>query len=340
MTTSEQAIDTILAAFKDLGDLDKLAVLSPRGFVKVRFGFVVSLFFLDGNTPEKRLAFTEVVRHYYGLFGQAVTHYQKILAGRLTPIEDASFLDHYEQNATRPVLDETEDPDINFFGPHLYGYPGGEEKDEPSLYYCGGSCRPLNDWFPAGSVSFLDAYIPASWVAQQGYPALIDTVRHWCGLLQPMHGTAGLGTLFNQGDDRHISGLVAFPLIKRFPGLDYSDSRVWCIVSKADNRALRTTNWLTILDAGFVRQLGGRDALEQRLGPACPIHDYDGGVIVQAGPQPELGDVNHGRVPEHYRTVARTLAPLRFESFRHPWLEVPDPLDGLAETLVWVRRLD
>lgn len=84
--TPEPSIDAVLAAFKDLGDLDKLAVASQRGFVTVRFGFVVSLFFLYGSTTEKRLAFTDVVRHYYGLFGHAVTHYQKILAARLTPI--------------------------------------------------------------------------------------------------------------------------------------------------------------------------------------------------------------------------------------------------------------
>lgn len=334
-------IDDILADFKSLGDLDKLAVVSDRGFTKVRIGFVVTLFFTEGNTPEKRLAFTEILRHYYATFGDAVTHYQKINAGRLSRIKDASFLDHYEQNATRSTVDDSEDPGANSFTPHLYGYPNGEEKDEPSLYYCGGTSRPISEWFPPGSISYLNAHIPASWVAQNGYPALVELVRRWCGILKPIHGTAGLGTLFDQGSSRQNSGLIAFPLVKRFVGLDYNDSGRWTVESdESSARVIRTTNWLTVLDDDFVVQLGGLNKLTDALGPDCPVHPYEGGVIVQAGPQAELGDFNRRLIPEHYRTVARALKPLRFEDYRRGLLKVPDALDAAEETKAWIARFD
>lgn len=335
-------IDNGLGDFKSLGDLDKVAVVSKRGFVKVRIGFVVTLFFNAGNTSEKRLAFTEVLRHFYETFSPYVTNYQRIGAGRLSRIRDMSFLDHYEQNATRAPADDSEDPDANVFAPHLYGYPDGEDLHEPPLYYCGGSCLPINQWFSSGWASHLDAHIPASWVERNGYSTLVDLLQHWCNILKPMHGTAGLGTLFDQGSSRQNSGPVAFPLIKRFSGLDYNDSRVWCVEThKTDGRTIRTTNWLNVLDNDFVAQLGGIDELKDALGSKCLLHAYEGGVIVQAGPQAELGDVNRGIIPEHYRTVAKVLRPLRFENYTTPGLiEVPYPMDPVEETKLWIARFD
>lgn len=129
--------------------------------------------------------------------------------------------------------------------------------------------------------------------------------------------------------------------VKRFPGLDYNDSSLWRTrTRKTDGRAIRTTNWLTVLDEGFVAQLDGLKKLTETLGPACPVYTYDGGVVVQAGPHAELGDLNRRNIPEHYRTVARVLKPLRFEAYRMGMLKVPDPLDAREETLAWIARFD
>jgi hypothetical protein len=337
MTTD---IDTILVEFKTLSDLDKLALTDPRGNVWARLGFVVTLFFVDGNTPEKRLAFTELLRNYYATFGKAVTHYVKHNDGRLARIEDTSFLERYGEVAKRPPVDDSKNPDINDFEPIILGVVSDGRATEPPLYYCGGPCLPISDWFPPGSVSYLDAHIPASWVDRHGYPALAKLVQHWCAVLKPMHGTAGLGTLFDQSSRRTTSGLIAFPLIKRFPGLDYNDSSNWRARSKKGGHVIRTTNWLNVLDDGFVAKLGGFDALAQALGPDCPVNPYDGGVIIQAGPHAELGDLNRRIIPEHYRTVARVLKPLRFEDYRMGLLKVPDPLSALEETKAWIARFD
>ncbi|HEY4251248.1 MAG TPA: type VI immunity family protein [Roseomonas sp.] len=338
-----QAIEEFLAQFRALSDLDKLTVLSPNGAVDVRFGIVISLFFLDGETEAKRLAFVEVLRHYHTVFGAALTHYQKLRSSRLTRIAGTSFLDHYEESARQSLQSTEEDIEANSFTPHLYGFPDGEDRTEPTHYYIGGSCNPIDPGL--SPVSYLDAYIPASWAERVGWPALVELMSHWCGLLGPLHGTAGLGTLFDQGSSRTGSGLTAFPLIRRFVGLDYNDDIRWLSASgirgPADHRIIRTTNWLNVLDDGFVARLGGPERLAEVLGADCPSRRWSGGVLIQAGPRPELGDLNRGLVPEHYRSVARVLRTLRFENYgKRGYLQVPFPLDARDETLAWLRRFD
>ncbi len=82
--------------------------------------------------------------------------------------------------------------------------------------------------------------------------------------------------------------------------------------------------------------------ITEALGEHCPIHVYDGGIIIQAGPRPEIGDLNRGLIPAHYKTVAKVLKPLRREEFlpKLPYLPAPQPLDSLEETLKWIRRFD
>jgi len=99
---------------------------------------------------------------------------------------------------------------------------------------------------------------------------------------------------------------------------------------------------LTALDDGFVKELGGLDKIKVELGPACPIHFYEGGIVIQAGPRPQLGDSNRGIVLEEYRRVARLVKPLRFEAInpKFPLLSVNSPLDAQEESVKWLRRFD
>ncbi|HEY4251250.1 MAG TPA: type VI immunity family protein [Roseomonas sp.] len=338
-----QEIEEFLARFRSLSDLDKLTVLSPNGAVHVRFGIVVSLFFLDGQTEAKRLAFIEILRHYHAVFGSTLTHYQPLHRSRLVRIRDASFLDHYAEGARAPLRSTNEDVEANDFTPRIYGFSDRRDRTEPTHYYVGGSSMPVDPGLPP--ISYIDAYIPISWAEQGGWSALVELVTHWCGLLRPMHGTAGLGTLFDQGSSRANSGLTAFPFVRRFVGLDYNDSVTWAnacdLEGPADHRVIRTTNWLTVLDDGFVDRLGSADRLGEVLGMDCPVRPWSGGVTIQAGLKPELGDLNRSLIPEHYRSVARVLRQLRFEDYSDlGYLQVPFPLDARDETLSWLRRFD
>jgi Protein of unknown function (DUF3396) len=76
------------------------------------------------------------------------------------------------------------------------------------------------------------------------------------------------------------------------------------------------------------------------LGSNCPVHTYNGGVVLQAGPEPEIGDVNRGVALADYRAVARAVKPIRFEQYSLGLLYPPEPMDRIEETLKWIRRFD
>lgn len=48
-------------------------------------------------------------------------------------------------------------------------------------------------------------------------------------------------------------------------------------------------SWLTVLGDEIVAELGGADPMRTVLEPTCKIHEYPGGVVIQAGENPQLG---------------------------------------------------
>jgi len=113
-------------------------------------------------------------------------------------------------------------------------------------------------------------------------------------------------------------------LLLRYPGLDYhslggvSNHMFRYDADKADFVPLiKRVSWLNLVSDGTIEHLGGHDALVQGLGTDLPIsvHELQYGLAIQAGVEPQLGDVA-GRdfIPE-YRRVAKTLRPVRLEAF-------------------------
>ena len=99
--------------------------------------------------------------------------------------------------------------------------------------------------------------------------------------------------------------------------------------------------WLTAISEAMLNRLGGAAIAAGALGPEVACHLFHGGIVFQAGPQPRLGDVNTGDVPDTYRRVARFLKPLRIVNWGRPYLlQVPDDVDGQEATRAWLGRLD
>ena len=111
-------------------------------------------------------------------------------------------------------------------------------------------------------------------------------------------------------------------------------------MNRLRKRAIRTVNWLTFINDSLVIELGGRDRLAAQLHDMCPVYPYHGGLLIQAGARPELGDLNRGLVPDAYKIVARALKPVRFDEHQRPLIDAPQPLDSLEETMKWIRRFD
>ncbi|OLP45411.1 hypothetical protein BJF95_16900 [Rhizobium oryziradicis] len=131
------------------------------------------------------------------------------------------------------------------------------------------------------------------------------------------------------------------PALKRFPGLDFSDPGSFQVVSEeSDGLSFKSLNWLTVLGDQVANHLGDKTALREKLGSSCPVHAFDGGIVVQAGDEPQLGDNNRGIVLDDYRRVAKALKPVRFEDYKLGMIALPEPYDSVEETLNWIRRFD
>ncbi|MEP7453997.1 type VI immunity family protein [Phyllobacterium sp. SB3] len=316
----------------DWSFLDKIGVASARGTPMLRFGHYIDFIVQDATSVEKRHRMAEVLFEYKKVFAEKVTHYIPHDARRLRSLKKIDY-DNY-------VLERVRTPDNlkkdEGFEASLFGYPDGGDVDDPTLYYAEAIGHTENRKF-----SSIGIYLPASWPEQVGYDQYSFLIRSWCEKLKPAYGTAGLSILFNEGRQGLDDRLLAFPFAKRFPGLDIPEHSRWSVrMNRLRKRAIRTVNWLTFIDDGFVDELGGGFKLAEELGDLCPIYPYDGGIVIQAGDRPELGDVNLGQVPATYRTVARSLKPIRFDEHQHPLIDAPKPLDALEETLKWVSRFD
>jgi Protein of unknown function (DUF3396) len=101
---------------------------------------------------------------------------------------------------------------------------------------------------------------------------------------------------------------------------------------------IKCINWLTFLNAVHVERLGGVERLKRDLGADVPVRSLEGGVMVQAGPQPQIGDVNRQQDLPLYRRVGRVLAPVR--SREHPAFLRREGVPSREATQKWLSRFD
>ncbi len=88
--------------------------------------------------------------------------------------------------------------------------------------------------------------------------------------------------------------------------------------------------------------LGGLDYLRIRLGEDFKLTPYEGGVMIQAGPRPQIGDADANRWPQHYITLAKVLKPIQIKDhypFHFGDSRGPARMDHAA-SLAWLFRFD
>ena len=137
----------------------------------------------------------------------------------------------------------------------------------------------------------------------------------------------------NTSADKKVSAWVA-PLLRRHPGLGNGNPvKLW----NAADQGVAAVSWLTFLGPRLTADLGGREVLEQKCPPDVSVLPLgSGGTLLQAGPAPELGDVNRQDLLPAYRAVGQLVAPRRtpdevFENLRIPVMSKEDAND-------WLRR--
>ena len=170
---------------------------------------------------------------------------------------------------------------------------------------------------------------------------LFEFIQRAADSLGALHGTCGLAALSTPGTDISTDAYW-LPWLLSYPALDYDDMGGFRV--EADNAASlspRTTNWLTILGTCHAEAIDtGRFAAD-----GVETAEYSDGRIFRASQGPVLGNAATGGIPEGYRTVAREVAPIRFEGYRFGIIKAPKSMDLSQDerrklTLDWLRRFD
>lgn len=161
--------------------------------------------------------------------------------------------------------------------------------------------------------------------------AFLELVTKVAETLPFRSGHAGLGMLYVDGYSLPNRNQTMYAWSRRYRGLDY---RSLVTTSIEMGEKVKSANWLTMLDTDFIDQLGGQAALRAALGSEVGVRDVGHGVIIQAGPQPLLGDVNRLEPMTAYERVNDAIKPIRVP------LILPFPGYDKTNIVEWLTRFD
>jgi hypothetical protein len=137
-------------------------------------------------------------------------------------------------------------------------------------------------------------------------------------------------------------------LSRRYIALDVGDPLMSALHVRSK---LKTVSWLTFINGDLLAKVGGVAALRNELPPDWfALYDVNGGVAIQAGPEPESGastdEAGKGAPvpPANYVVLNRALKPVRAETvwqLQTGLMGSAAPYyESTAESDAWLRRFD
>lgn len=316
---------------ESLSELDEFTLRASTGRIGVRTGYATVFFFENGSEPSVRRRSLRMLDAHRAASEGRINHVQPPGAKTMRPLgpeETASAL--FTQHA------DTLSPD-DMGGANLAGYASARDSGNATQHLA----RTLwkDSWSRWSAVTLTGPIVPALADPGETVARCIKTAE-W---LKPGHGTAGHALIPDFGFGTAGHGALAWPTLARYPGFDWPDAGIWSVRVRADEaRSIRTIGWLTVLDDEFVERLGGPRTLEANLDPEVAVHRYPGGVVLQAGPVPQIGDRKRGEIPVAYQKVWQATETLHFTAFKpnRGLFGVPSPLSPGDASRDWVRRFD
>jgi len=312
---------------------DHLAVKDGRGVVVLQVAIIATVYFEDAYRREAREAILSCCDDYFQRYGTR-------LRWALNP--DTKYPEPFgkgkgsDPHAWLLALEEGEEFSLI--------YHGGEHADSASSF----SLDALGDERrPFVELGYFKVSFPLLSLVED--PGMVpDALLEICRKIKPVSGYGGIGIIEskNGGIESEYSPVV-YSWAQRLPGLeaDYPTSHsIWLTKGREDGRGgIKGVNWLTVISDRWLAELGGADVVAARvtaLDPRFIIHRFDGGVMIQAGPRPDLGDAEQGLWPELYVKLAKYLKPIRITMTGSFGYGGPGVRFDREHAQAWLRRFD
>ncbi len=165
----------------------------------------------------------------------------------------------------------------------------------------------------------------------------------FCRLLKVEHGHGGFALNLSLVRKEPNQPTEAF-MVSKMAGLDAgSGHTIGGLPDRDVEHHLVTVGWLTAINKNMVEKVGGLAALRSEL-PAnwFAKYDYGNGVVIQAGPEPEIAPVEIDPKPAIYVLPAMALKDVRLMadlSLHYGSKDGEPRLTGLAAK-EWLTRFD
>ncbi|HXK39450.1 MAG TPA: type VI immunity family protein [Candidatus Paceibacterota bacterium] len=183
----------------------------------------------------------------------------------------------------------------------------------------------------AGAVRLV---LPASSV-EKSATSLADLARNLPRKLKFSSGLGGYSLNWNKnGDFDYDAKNDIYPISRRHPGIDVPDLDGDL---PSITKGIKCINWLTFLDDVYVKRLGGLEGVRKALDEQVVCEPLSHGIVIQAGPRPEMGDVNQRLTLPLYHSVGKAVAKVRAKE-HFPF--IPSAKNPEDATDKWLARFD
>jgi hypothetical protein len=298
--------------------------------VAMRLGLMCTLYVQHPHDPAVRQALARCGDQYQAMFGEYITLYLK-------PTGNGKFVRYPSAGVSLAKYLETNNRPDRPFAPSFAS--GARYEDAAS--YCLSIWAADARYFPEGDApAYFAATLPFAFLKDKsGKAAFQHLVHGWCKILKPYSGYAGTGAIQSVESTEKLRTVhLVYPLAQRFPGVGIENTS---IVSLHIDSHIKGVNWLTALSDEALAPIGGRSALLAQLDENFRIMEYDGGVLIQSGPMPQLGDANRQHAPRYYRQLSQIVKPLRMRFPEgHSFIRPGGGRSGAEATNEWLARFD
>ena len=292
-------------------------VFEHKGHILFNYCFNLKFYSLNMSTPEQKEAILRIFDDYVYAYGSRMNWTVNPIIGR------GKKLNGNVDNYMTPHDWLMAEPEKNGYS---FVYHGGKKRKDSSDISFMAMAEP---WYGVDrhDLSTLSCRFPLRDVlcGAVDLPALM---RQWCSLLKPHHAHGGYfaGDWYEYFDELPTLHAVRTDALMRYPGLQFEYVSEGHYNEKYQSGLYdgpRCADWLVALSDHFLEQLGGLDAVTEKMNP-CPVLPYPGGAVLQAGDAPSMGrDGDPESLPDYMR-LGRVIEPVRAKNL-HYVLYIPDP---------------